>query len=327
MWQRLRLNRFVVLGRVGMDLHADPPGAKIETARSYSAAIGGSAGNIAAALARQGAEVALLSRVSDDPVGRFCLAELAGYGVATRHVRVLGGSARTSLALTETVPSACQTVLYRNGAADFALSAGDVAAVDFAAVGALVVTGTALAAQPSRSATELAIAQARSAGALIVLDLDYRAYSWAAPSEAAQICSTVAEICDVVIGNDDEFGLLAGGYGAGRALAAALAQNVALFTVYKRGAEGSETFTREGGFASGIFAVPARKPTGAGDGFMGGLLAALAQGAPLPDAVRAGSATAAMIVAGIGCAPASPDSAALRTFLATQEGQNAHRPL
>ena len=83
LWHRLRLNRFAVLGRVGMDLYADPPGTRIEQATRFTTALGGSAGNIAAALARQGARTALVSCVSDDAVGRFCLAELHRYAVDT----------------------------------------------------------------------------------------------------------------------------------------------------------------------------------------------------------------------------------------------------
>jgi 5-dehydro-2-deoxygluconokinase len=72
---------------------------------------------------------------------------------------------------------------------------------------------------------------------------------------------------------------------------------------------------------------------------MGGLLAGLAQGHTLEHGVRRGAATAAMIVAGVGCAPASPDRAALDDFMALNDpGQNdpgqtdpgrtadAHRP-
>ncbi len=57
---------------------------------------------------------------------------------------------RSSLALTESVAEACQTVIYRNGAADFALGDADIEAPDYASAAALVVTGTALAAEPSR---------------------------------------------------------------------------------------------------------------------------------------------------------------------------------
>lgn len=312
---RMRLNRFVILGRVGMDLYADPPGTRIEVAQKFTAAIGGSAGNIAVALARQGATASLLTCVSDDAVGRYCVTELARYGVDTRHVRAVGGEARNSLAVVETIATNCQSVLYRNGAADFALSVADVAAVDYSAVAALVITGTALAAEPSRSATREAIGLARAAGALVVLDVDYRAYSWPSPAEAALICRQAAEASHIIIGNDDEFGLLAGGHDQGRDLAKALARS-ALFTVYKRGGLGAVTFTPKTSFETSIFPVKALKPMGAGDGFMGGLLAGLVAGHPLETAVRRGAATAAIIVAGVGCAPASPDGPTLDQFIA-----------
>lgn len=314
-WNRLAWNRFVVLGRVGMDLYADPPGTKIEEATRFTSAIGGSAGNIAVALARQGAEAALLTRVSDDAVGRYCVAELARYGVSTRYVRPVGGSCRSSLAVVETIPTNCQTVLYRNQAADFALFPDNIAEVDFHQTAALVVTGTALACEPSRAASFSAIDKARREGALVVLDIDYRAYSWVSPSEAAEICLKAARASDIIVGNDDEFGLLAGDYTKGAALAKGLAQQGEAIAIYKKGAAGSTTFTPDFSFETGIFAVQALKPMGAGDGFMGGLLAGLAQGHTLETSVRRGAATAAIIVAGIGCAPASPDRAALDHFI------------
>jgi 5-dehydro-2-deoxygluconokinase len=314
LWQRLRLNRFAVLGRVGMDLYADPPGTRIEQATRFTAALGGSAGNIAAALARQGARTALVSCVSDDAVGRFCLAELHRYAVDTTHVRSVGGEARNSLAVVETRPTDAQTVLYRNNAADFALTPADVTRVNYDPLAALVVTGTALAREPSREATFTAMRLARDYGAPVILDLDYRAYSWTSREEAARICLQAAQAADATIGNDDEFGLLAGSYDRGPGLAADLAHS-ALFTIYKRGPEGSTTFTAGGSFDTPIYPVTALKPMGAGDGFMGGLLAGLAQGHPLETAVQRGSATAAIIVAGIGCAPASPDTATLDAFL------------
>ncbi|GLS86778.1 5-dehydro-2-deoxygluconokinase [Cypionkella aquatica] len=323
----MALNRFVVLGRVGMDLYADPPGATIESATRFTAAIGGSAGNIAVALARQGAKAALLTRVSDDAVGRYCVAELARYGVDTGYIQTSGGEARTSLAVAETRPQGCQTVLYRNQAADFTLSQADVAAVDFAPLAALVVTGTALAAEPSRAATLKAMALAKAKGALTVIDLDYRAYSWASPQLASSVCLAAARLADVVIGNDEEFGLLAGGIhggpnggpNSGTALAQDLAHRGALFTVYKRGAQGATTFTPDFSFDTPIFPVQALKPMGAGDGFIGGLLAGLAMAEGFEAAVRRGAATAAIIVAGIGCAPATPDRPNVDGFMARRK--------
>lgn len=314
LWQRFRLNRFAVLGRCGMDLYADPPGTRIEHATRFTTALGGSAGNIAAALARQGARTALISCVSDDAVGRFCLAELHRFAVDTTHVRAVTGEARSSLAVVETRPADAQTVLYRNDAADFALTPADVTKVNYDPLAALVVTGTALARDPSRQATFTAMRLARDYGAPVILDLDYRAYSWTSRGEAASICLAAAELADATIGNDEEFGLLAGAHDRGVGLAADLAHS-ALFTVYKRGPGGSTTFTAGSGFATPITPVTALKPMGAGDGFMGGLLAGLAQGHSLEAAVHRGAATAALIVSGIGCAPASPDTATLDAFL------------
>lgn len=314
LWQKMRLNRFVVLGRVGMDLYADPPGTPVEEAVCFRAAIGGSAGNIAVALARQGAGAALVTRVSDDAVGRYCRAELTRYGVDCAHVTALGGEARNSLAVTESRAEGCQVVLYRNGASDFGLLQSDVEPIDFTATSALVITGTALAAEPSCGATLLAITRAKAAGALVVLDVDYRAYSWANRDEARRICLAAAQASDIIIGNDEEFGLLAGSMQDGRALAQNLAAD-RTFVVYKEGAKGCTTFTPDFSFQSGIFPVRPLKPMGAGDGFMGGLLAGLAQGNTIERAVQRGAATAAIIVAGFGCAPASPTRAELDQFL------------
>lgn len=311
LWERMALNRFAVLGRVGMDLYADPPGTRVEDAQHFMATIGGSAGNIAVALARQGAGAALISAVADDAVGRFCLARLQGFGVDISHVATV--RAANALAVTETRATHCQVALYRNGAADILLTTAQAEAVDFTAMAALVITGTALSAEPSRGATWAALRQAQAAGALVVLDVDYRAQAWADPADAAEQCRATAEAADIVIGNDDEFALLAGC--SGKSYARQLAQGGALFTVYKEGAKGCTTFTPDFGFATGIFPVTALKPMGAGDGFMGGLLAALGRGAGLEAAVRRGAATAAMIVAGVGCAPASPTAAELAAFM------------
>ncbi len=319
--RRLQQGRFLVLGRVGMDMYAEPAGTPLDQADRFMATIGGSAGNIAVALARQGVPAALISRVSDDAVGRFCLARLAGFGVDTAHVGRAGPAARSSLAVTETRDPECQVVLYRNGAADMELTVADVMAADFTAAAALVVTGTALAAEPSRSATLQALAQARGAGAVTVLDVDYRAASWSGADQAQAVGLRVAEQCDIVIGNDQEWDLLAGSPTRGAALARSLAHSGAAFTVYKRGPEGSVTYLPDHSFRTGIFPVTAQKPMGAGDGFMGGLLAGLSRGLPLPQAVARGAATAAMIVAGVGCAPASPDTAALEAFIARHAPQ------
>ena len=314
--ERLKGRKFLVIGRAGMDLYADPPGTRMEEASRFVAHLGGSSANIAVALVRQGCRAALLTRVSDDAVGRFCLNQLASYGVDHGLVRTEGGEARNSLAVVETRLENCQSVIYRNGAADFAMSTPDVEAVDYTGFSALVTTGTVLAAEPSRSAAFRAFDLARAAGLPLIFDVDYRPYSWPSAEVAAQTYSRAGAMCDVIVGNDVEFGFMAGDPDRGLDKARSLIREGAQIVVYKMGEKGAITLTRDGEFPTGIYPTQALKPTGAGDSFLGAFLAALALGLPVRTAVLRGSAAAAMVVARVGCAPAMPDVAELDAFLA-----------
>lgn len=313
----------MVLGRAGMDLYADPPGTRTEAATRFTACLGGSSANIAVALVRLGCRAALVTCVADDAVGRFALNELDRYGVNRAHVRRVGGEARNSLALVETRIEDHQSVIYRNGAADFEMTTADVDAVDFAAFSALVATGTVLAAEPSRSAAFRAFGLARAAGLPLIFDIDYRPYSWPSARVASETYSRAASLCDVIVGNDVEFGFMAGHLDAGLDKARSLAAGGARIVVYKMGEKGAVTITPEGEFATGIYRTAALKPTGAGDSFLGALVAGLADGQPLRAAVLQGSAAAAMVVARVGCAPAMPTRTELDRFLASHPGPSA----
>jgi 5-dehydro-2-deoxygluconokinase len=320
---RLAGKRFLVLGRAGMDLYPDPPGTRTEGATQFYACLGGSSGNIAAALARQGAQVSLISKLSDDAIGRFTKGELAKYGIDDRYVSLAHGDARTTLAFAETRMEDHQSVIYRNGAADFALSVDDVAQIDFSAFDALIVTGTALAAEPSRSAVFHSFEMARAAGVPVILDIDYRPYSWPSLDVAAYTYTRAAALCDVVIGNNVEFGVLAGAAAKGLARARDMAASTAQIVVYKLGEDGATTFANGAEYRTGIYPVTALKPTGAGDAFLGSFICALANGAALRDAVLRGSAAAAIVVGRVGCAPAMPTPAELDDFLARHSGPTA----
>ncbi len=165
---------FVILGRAGMDMFAHPPGVKSEHAEVFHADLGGSSANIAAGLCKFDCKASLVTSVSDDAVGRFCINKLKYYGVETKYVRSVGGEFRNSLAVYESRIDNFQNVIYRNGAADFQVTEEDMAAVDFTPFGALVTAGTVFAAEPSRSATFSAFETARNRGLPVIFDIDYR---------------------------------------------------------------------------------------------------------------------------------------------------------
>ncbi|WP_039017934.1 5-dehydro-2-deoxygluconokinase [Halocynthiibacter namhaensis] len=312
-------NNFIVVGRVGMDLFP-APGEATEHADNFTADMGGSSANIAAGIVKLGGKAALLTRVSDDSVGRFCMNKLNHYGIDTTYVTPVGGEARNSLALYESRVVGHQSVIYRNGAADFEMTIADVEAVDFSKFSALVTAGTVFAAEPSRSAAFHAFELARAAGLPIIFDVDYRPYSWPSAAVAADVLSHAGALSDVIIGNDDEFGFMAGSKDAGLQKARDLARTTAEIVVYKMGEHGAVTFAYGAETRTGIYPVTALKPTGAGDSFMAGLLSSIAAGQDLKSAVMRGSACAAIVVAKPGCAPAMPITSELDTFLANHTG-------
>ncbi|MBX2881300.1 MAG: 5-dehydro-2-deoxygluconokinase [Granulosicoccus sp.] len=316
--QRLAGNRFLVIGRAGMDLCPEPAGVSIEQAASFSASLGGSSANICAALVRQGTKASLVTCVSDDAIGRYCLSQLDAYGIEREYVRSVGGEFRNSLALSESRIEDHQTVIYRNGAADFQMNNFDIVGIDFSVFSGLITTGTVLAAEPSRSAAFDAFERAKMAMVPLIFDLDYRPYSWASAQEASAVYSDAARSFDIIIGNDVEFGFMAGDYEKGLAKARALADDGAAIVVYKMGEKGAITFAADKEIRTGIYPAKALKPTGAGDAFMGGLIASLANGRSLNESLLRGSACASMVVERVGCAPAMPHLDELDAFLAAQ---------
>ena len=113
---------------------------------------------------------------------------------------------------------------------------------------------------------------------------------------------------------------MAGGIDKGLVKARELASTSAALVIYKMGPDGAVTFANGSELKTGIYPAEVLKPTGAGDSFMAGLLASLADGLSLEEAVMRGSACASIVVAKPGCAPAMPVTEELENYLATHPG-------
>ena len=308
-------NKFVVFGRAGMDMFAEPIGTKSEFAENFRSDLGGSSANICAGLCKLGSEASLVTSVSDDAVGRFCVNRLNYYGVGTEYVKSVSGEFRTSLAIYESCIDNFQNVIYRNGAADFEVKPSEMDEVDYSQFTALITAGTVFAGQPSRDATFRAFENARAQGIPVIFDIDYRPYSWPSPQVASEVLSRAGEESDMIVGNDEEFGFMAGGIEKGLDKARDLASAGNRLVIYKMGEEGAITLYNNEEIKTGIFPTEAIKPVGAGDSFMAGLLSSLASGYDLKNSVIRGSACASIVVSLPGCAPAMPDEVQLNNFI------------
>jgi len=164
-----------------------------------------------------------------------------------------------------------------------------------------------------------ALQNGRAGGLLVIVDMEYRPYRWPAAQVAAEVLSRAGEDSDLIVGNDEEFGFMAGGIDKGLDKARDLAAKGKM-VIYKMGEGGAVTLADGQEIRTGIFPVTALKPNGAGDSFMAGLLASIADGHALREAVLRGSACASIVVSQAGCAPAMPTTAQLDEFLAQHPG-------
>jgi len=300
----------VTFGRANMDLYTEN-GRSIQETGSFAKSVGGSPANIAAAMARMGLAVGMISRAADDPVGRFVVDSLREMGVDTSRIIFDRSGASTSVAFAETIHSGSDTVLYRNNAADLLINPADIDEDHIASTAMLLVSGTALSASPSRDAAMLAIGIARKRGTLVALDIDYRPYSWPSPETASVAMMLAAERCDVVIGTREEFDALEYVYGndetdpraRDEATARRLLDAGTSIVVVKRGKEGSTAYTVAGDAVEGpVFPVKPAKVYGAGDAFAGAFLSRLLRGAPVEEALTAGAANASINISKVRCA-------------------------
>jgi 5-dehydro-2-deoxygluconokinase len=212
---------------------------------------------------------------------------------------------RISFAVVESTIKDHQSIIYRNKASDLLMNKEDIECVNFNNFSCLIFTGTCLASEPSRSAVFYAIEKAKNSNIPIILDIDYRPYTWTSPKEASEVYMSASKSCDILIGNDDEFGVLANNFEKGMKIAKELSAEVSI-VIYKKGEKGSVTFCDNKQINKGIFPVKALKPTGAGDAFMGSFIGGLLNNKNIEESIEYGSASAAIVVTKVGCAPAMP---------------------
>jgi len=303
---KIQKNNFLLIGRAGVDIYPDPPGTKTENTNKYVTHLGGSSANMGVQLTKYGGSCSLLTRVSNDALGKFALNQLDSYGVKRDLVKLEDNESRISFAIVESTVVDHQSIIYRHKASDLFLNKNDIDNSNLQNYECILITGTSLAAEPSRSAVLYALKLAKEKNIPVIMDIDYRPYTWESKDKAKEIYNLAGDFCSGIIGNDDEFAVLSGNYDDGLSFAKNLSIKCDL-VIYKMGEKGSITYANNKEIIRGIFPVKPLKPTGAGDAFMGSLIGALLNNYDLQRAIEIGSAAAAIVVTKVGCAPAMPD--------------------
>src|ERR1700730_7527756 len=168
----------VTMGRSSIDLYSSNIGSHFEEIGEFAAYVGGCPTNISVGTRRLGLRSALLTAVGDDQVGNFILHFLGREGVETRFIPRKPGRRSSAVVLGIEPPDRFPLTYYRNNCADIELTIDDVLATPLSDCHVLLISGTGLSKEPSRSATLFAAELARQEGATVVLDIDYRPDQW-----------------------------------------------------------------------------------------------------------------------------------------------------
>ena len=322
----------LAMGRSSIDLYSNNLGVPFENIESFGAFVGGSSTNIAVGCNRLGLKTALLTAVGKDKVGDFILNFLNKEGIETQFIPTYYNARTSAVVLGIEPPDKFPLVFYRDNAADIQLTIDDVLKTNIADFKAVVLSGTALSKDPSRTATFFAAEEAIANDTAIFLDLDFRADQWfdyraygitirsllpkldfALGTEEEILAATLNSSSQVTI-KDQQISAPEISGNIDEAIQQILQLGVKTLVV-KRGANGASVFQpgKEELVVPG-FPVEVLNVLGAGDAFAAGFIYGCLHDWDLKKAARLGNACGAILVTKHGCSNFSPTLAEVMKF-------------
>jgi 5-dehydro-2-deoxygluconokinase len=333
----------ICMGRSSIDLYSNDSGSQFKDITSFASFVGGCPTNIAVGTRRLGLKTVLLTAVGEDPVGDFVLNFLDKEKVETKFIPLKSGFRTSAVLLGIEPPDKFPLVFYRENCADFQLTIDDVDNTPIAEAQALLVSGTGLSREPSRSATIYAIEKAKSSGAVVFLDLDFRADQWingpAADIRAYGVTvRSLLHLVDFVIGTQEEIkaAMLKDKshvtvrdsqvsapevLGDEKVCIAELLRYGPKAIIEKRGADGAAVHLTDGKSETAEpFKVDICNLLGAGDAFASGFIYGYLKGWDWKKCIRMGNATGAIVVTKQGCANFMPTETEALDFIKLHGG-------
>lgn len=332
----------IAMGRSSIDLYSNDVGAPFVDITSFAAYVGGCPTNISVGTRRLGLHPALLTAVGEDQVGNFILHFLEREDIETKFIPRKPGRRSSAVVLGIEPPDRFPLTYYRDNCADIELTIDDVLAMPIADSRALLITGTGLSKEPSRSATLFAAETAHQAGTPVVLDIDFRPDQWDDHRAFGSVLRSVLRLVDIVIGTDDEINAAMLTDSSQVSLTHSQVSDarvsgdiqVAIQTLLslgprvlaqKRGAEGATVHLVSNSEPPPQISVPGfpvevSNILGAGDAFASGFLYGFVKGWNWYKTTRLANACGAILVTKHGCANFMPTYDEVMTFIQSHGG-------
>ena len=286
--------RTLCLGEAIVDLVCRRPVSSLVEADAFSPFFGGATANVAVACARAGGEVALAGGAGADAWGAWLLERLEAEGVGTEWFTLVEGRRTPVAFVTVDQDAEPSFTIYGEGIEATIEAVAGCLEEAVEETHALFIGSNTLVEERERELTLAARERALALGHPVVFDPNFRLHRWSGPGPAAAEARGLLEGCFLVKCNQREASIITGESDPEAAAAGLLAGGVR-HVVITRGCEGA--MLRGSGLRRDVPCAPvhAVNTTGAGDAFVGVLLARLGQtdfyppalAAGLPDAVAA----------------------------------------
>ena len=286
----------VAPGEVMLRLASRTP-IRLEQARGLDVSYGGTEANVLCALARLGRRTAWISALPRNVWGERLERELRGHGVDITHVVWREGSRIGTYFIEYGVaPRPIRVVYDRQGSAFSTLAEDEVDWAALRRTRVVHLTGVTPALGPrSRRLAERAVEEGEAGGALVSLDVNYRAALWTPAAARACLEPLLPRVGLLFVGVEDARRVFALD-GAPEAIAAALRARAERATVVLTlGDQGSLVLADRVYRPSRLYALDAvTDRVGAGDAFAAGFLHAWLEDGDLQRAQDWGTALAAL---------------------------------
>jgi 2-dehydro-3-deoxygluconokinase len=281
-------------GEAMLLLVAQQPGP-LEQVQTFSKRTAGAETNVAIGLSRLGLRVGWASRLGDDSMGRYLLAEMRREGIDCSHV-ICDPAQRTGFQFKGRVTDGSDPPVeyHRKGSAASTMRIADIDADWLLSARHLHATGVFAAVSDStREAACRQVELMRQAGRSISFDTNLRPSLWQSPELMRHWVNHLAVQADWVLPGIDE-GRLLTGENTPEGIARFYLERGAQLVIVKLGAEGAYFEGRHGGTGvrGSVPACPVAQvvdTVGAGDGFAVGVISALLEGRSVPEAARRGA--------------------------------------
>ncbi len=319
------------LGEILVDWVCTFAGAELDRAESFTKAAGGAPANVAVGLARQGVKTAFIGRTSFDEFGKWLKSVLEREGIDTRGT-IVDQESQTRMAYVVTTASGDRKLaeFSRMNVADTRLCAEDLDESMFANASILHFGSISLIAEPAASATHAAIALAKRHGLLVSYDPNVRLGLWSSPEVCKHTILETLSVADIVKINVDELEFLTGSREMSSATRLQEAHRIPLLII-TLDSRGAVFFATSGSETVPGFTIEMVEATGAGDGFVSGILSEVLHRTEnatnrtqalsdltlvnLVEIVRHANAVGALACTKPGAIPALPSLTEVKSFL------------